>query len=47
MTIFQIAWASQYDWFIADLGDGSILVDDECDETIFDNYTMLRRWAGY
>lgn len=56
LTQNQIRWASQHDWFVADLGDGQIQVRDgwTLDGELFEQvlswtgtFTELRAWAGY
>ncbi|SPL64420.1 hypothetical protein [Ochrobactrum soli] len=51
----QIAWAARHDWFVADLGNGTVLVLD-CyrvngapheAEITFADFRALRVWAGY
>ena len=53
----QIQWAAKHDWFIADMGNGHILICDERwgdDPTAHLNvigwigsFAELRTWAGY
>lgn len=51
LTIEQIEWAKQHDWFIKSLAPGVVRVHD-VDDTHkpvkhFDNFNKLKTWAGY
>lgn len=56
LTPSQVQWAARHDWFLGDLGRGTILIADRYTEggrlyeTIIewrDSFASLRRWAGY
>lgn len=59
LTVSQIKWASQHNWFVRDNGDGTIEVRDivlgvaggsHVLDTIITwsgNFRSLREWAGY
>ncbi len=56
MTASQIKWAASHDWFIADLGNGMIQVNDAytLDGVLFQetitfsgSFRELRDWASY
>ena len=55
LTARQVAWARGHDWFLADYGDGTILVVDRWvfmgrayeEPREFTSWRELRTWAGY
>lgn len=57
MTQAQVNWAKRHDWFVADLGNGRIIVLDDyvdCEGKVHRNtiawtgtFQELRNWAGY
>lgn len=56
MNANQIKWAASHDWFVADLGDGRVLVLDNsvypgglnvCEWCTFTDFKALRDFAGY
>ena len=55
MTIKQVVWASEHDWFIKIQGDifngmWCVLVKDDMvagDTLSFNDFDELKQWAGY
>ncbi|MEJ0096176.1 MAG: hypothetical protein WDN46_23010 [Methylocella sp.] len=56
MTKQEIKWAASHDWFVADMGDGRVLVLDNsqlvtgqnvCEWCSFSSFSALRNFAGY